>query len=1329
MKKSTIFICCFLILSLVSGQYLNAQTSINIAPSASAVTASYTAAWNNLYSINNKNIGYGSVGGGTPVLGNSETWGTWSDNRPASQWLRYEWSNPMDINKTVICFWCDNASANAGDGVALPSDWKIQYWDNSLSDWVDVSLLEGQSYALNIDKPNTVEFASVNTTKLQVVMNASTNGTSYAAVGVTEWEAYSIVEGPVISTNTNAIILSDVQKSIVTFNIKGLNLSEDITIEVSSGLTNLQLSTQIVAKNEAESATGADVTVELLNVPASNATGSLNLTCGSLIQSLDVVISCDSQCFTEAEGNMVPDPYGFSLDGLTTWGTAPQVTSILEGADIKCGATCLLFKGEQTGVEVNDRFFAQGDHKISGWIKTNGTFETGIYANGANLSSVDITALDELKGGDAINFLLPNTGGVWEYFEFNFTVGTSAFGGCWINNDRNKTATEIYLDNWQVYDAAIITSEINGKSDYVIQPVTFNKVNLSDQFWAPRIQQNQDVTIPIALDQCYSTGRVDNFLKAAGLKEGYFSTEYTFDDTDIYKILEGMSYSVQMFPNTELEAEMDYLIDIIGSAQETDGYLYTARTAGEPGNLHSWVGINRWVNVPDLSHELYNCGHLYEAAVAHYQATGKSNLLDIAVKSADLLVDVFLKGGLTYEPGHQIVEMGLVKMSRATGNEDYLKLAKYFLDLRGNKGVMRKEYSQSHKPVIYQEEAVGHAVRAVYMYSGMADVAALTGNSAYMQAIETIWHNVVDKKYYINGGIGASHGGEAFGVNYELPNHTAYCETCASIGNVYWNHRMFLQHGDSKYYDIIERTLYNGVISGISLSGDHFFYPNPLASDAQYLFNHGSNTRQEWFGCACCPSNLCRFIPSMPGYIYAQKNDSVYINLFVEGNTKLKIGTDSVQISQITNYPWDGDVQINIDPSKTENFNVLVRVPGWAKGKPVPGDLYSYLETSGEDVVVKLNDNEIKGYTNDKGYIVLSREWNAGDRVNIHFPMSVHKTVANSKVTEDVGKVALERGPILYCLEWPDNDAVFSSVIDDAATITTVNEPDLLNGVLSLNINGKIAQDSAKQIVLKDAALKAIPYYSWDNRGIGEMAVWIPRTKDYASPLPADIENCDTITYKLIQKPFAGGTSSVYPYTVVEADVAHISDFFGISREELTSLFGSSIQYAAINSNGTADSNSTAVHPGHWFDNSGNITTWSNNSYIFSELKLNDFQFFVGQYPDVCNNGDSYKIMQALTYTPSGGERKRVVFVFNISVSSDISIGGETSNALINTYSVNNHLYIENLPLNSTICIYDICGRLILNKSLQQENFDIELNPGIKIVKINNKEIRKVIIM
>lgn len=633
--------------------------------------------------------------------------------------------------------------------------------------------------------------------------------------------------------------------------------------------------------------------------------------------------------------------------------------------------------------------------------------------------------------------------------------------------------------------------------DYPIQPVSFVSVKVTDKFWAPRIRTNQDVTIPIALGHCYSTGRVDNFKKAGGLIPGYFDTQFTFDDTDIYKIIEGAAYSLQMYPNAQLDAKIDTLIYYIGKAQEPDGYLYTARTAGKPGAMHEWVGAKRWEKDPDLSHELYNCGHLYEAAVAHYQATGKRSLLDIAIKNADLLVRDFGPGKLAYEPGHQIVEMGLAKMYRVTGKKEYLDLAKYFLDLKGH-GVSG-EYSQTHKPVIEQDEAVGHAVRAAYMYAGMADVAALLGDMNYLHAIDKIWDNVVTKKYYITGGIGATGHGEAFGKNYELPNMSAYCETCAAIANVYWNHRLFLLHGDAKYFDVLERTLYNGVISGISLSGDHFFYPNPLESVGQ----HG---RSAWFGCACCPSNVCRFMPSIPGYVYAHKDKSIYVNLFIESNGVIELGNNKITLSQKTDYPWDGKISIGVDPAKSEQFNLQIRIPGWAQNKPVPSDLYSYQNPTKENVKISVNGKEIKFVIKENGYVTISQKWKKGDKIELSFPMQIHRTIANEKVKDDLGKVSLERGPIVYCLEWPDNaDRVLNAVLDDNAAITKSDyQADKLNGVVTLLASGKSALcDADNKVIVEDKNLTAIPYYAWANRGSGEMAVWISRTVEKTRPLPS----------------------------------------------------------------------------------------------------------------------------------------------------------------------------------------------------------------------------------
>ena len=629
--------------------------------------------------------------------------------------------------------------------------------------------------------------------------------------------------------------------------------------------------------------------------------------------------------------------------------------------------------------------------------------------------------------------------------------------------------------------------------DYPIKPVPFTAVQVNDHFWAPRIRLNYKVTIPIALDQCYRTGRVDNFKIAGKLKEGKFLTEYPFDDTDIYKIIEGASYSLQTFPDKNLEARIDTLIYYIGKAQEPDGYLYTARTI-DPAHPHAWSGTKRWEKEPELSHELYDCGHLYEAATAHYLATGKRTLLDIAVKNADLLCKDFGPGKLSYEPGHQIVEMGLVKMYRVTGKKEYLDLAKYFLDIRG-KGT---EYSQDHKKVVDQTEAVGHAVRAMYMYSGMADVAAITGDQAYLHAIDMIWNDIVDYKLYLTGGIGAAGGYEGFGPKYDLPNMSAYNETCASIGEIYWNYRLFLLHGNSKYYDILERTLYNGMISGVSLSGDHFFYPNPLES-------LGQHSRSAWFGCACCPSNLCRFVPSIPGYIYATDKEKLYVNLFIGSTAIIDFNGSKLGISQTTEYPWNGNVEIEINPVKSAAFEMAIRIPGWAQNQPVPSDLYTF--ATQDQTLFTLSVNEKPAlYQMVNGYAIIKREWKKGDVISLNLPMPVRRIIANEKITADRGKIALQRGPIIYCAEWPDikDGHVLNLILDNNTVLKTEFKPKILNGIEIITGEAKSAKRTMDNKIEESSSnFLAIPYYAWANRGPGEMVVWFATQPASTRPLPA----------------------------------------------------------------------------------------------------------------------------------------------------------------------------------------------------------------------------------
>ena len=631
--------------------------------------------------------------------------------------------------------------------------------------------------------------------------------------------------------------------------------------------------------------------------------------------------------------------------------------------------------------------------------------------------------------------------------------------------------------------------------DYAIQGIPFNMVSLNDGFWLPKIETNRTITIPSSFQKCEETGRVENFILASGAKKGKFLTVYPFDDTDIYKTIEGAAFSMTVHPDKALDRYVDSLIAIVAAAQEPDGYLYTARTI-DPAHPHDWSGSERWVKESELSHELYNSGHLFEAAAAHFIATGKSNLLNIALKNANLLVQVFGPGKRDDAPGHEIVEMGLVRLYRITGEKKYLDLAKFFIDCRGKIPNSKQFYSQNHIPFVQQTEAVGHAVRAAYLYSGVADVAALTGNKEYIDAIDKIWENTVTKKFYITGGIGALHAGEAFGADYELPNLTAYNETCAAIANVYWNYRMFLLHGDAKYIDVLERSLYNNVISGIGLDGKTFFYPNPLESNAKYAFNYGNKlSREPWFDCSCCPTNLCRFMASVPGYIYAQKQEDIYVNLFIGSKTTFKLQKTSVVLSQQSNYPWEGNVSIQVNPTKKTDFSLCLRIPGWARNQPVPGDLYRYVASTPEEIVVKVNGKAV-AYTTREGYAVISRQWKKGDKVEYTLPMNIHRVEANEKVKDDRGKIAIERGPVVYCLEGIDNNNNLNTIIlPDNAPLSVKFQPAKLNGINEISgeaIVLEIATDGLS-VLTKKQPFTAIPYYAWSNRGINQMKVWLPR--------------------------------------------------------------------------------------------------------------------------------------------------------------------------------------------------------------------------------------------
>ena len=647
------------------------------------------------------------------------------------------------------------------------------------------------------------------------------------------------------------------------------------------------------------------------------------------------------------------------------------------------------------------------------------------------------------------------------------------------------------------------------QKDYSIRAVDFTKVKLNDHFWLPRIEINRTITIPASFTRCENTGRVNNFVMA-GNRNGKFCTKYPFDDTDIYKTIEGASYSLAMHPDLKLLAYIDSLITIIGKAQESDGYLYTARTIN-PAAAHDWSGKERWEKERELSHELYNAGHLYEAAAAHYLATKKTNLLNIALKNADLVCSVFGPGRKSVAPGHEIVEMGLVKLYRITGKKEYLNTAKFFIEARGTyTGYNAKSddpwqngsYWQDDKPVALQEEAEGHAVRAGYLYSAVADVAALTGDDSLLHAIDKIWENVVNKKMYVQGSVGAKGDGERYGNNYELPNASAYNETCAAIANVYWNQRMFLLHGDSKYIDVLEKTLYNGLISGIGLDGKSFFYTNAMqvqlsvAKQNPNGFTNGEVevSRSGWFECSCCPTNLVRLIPSVPGYMYAQKGTDIYANLFISGSADIMVGKTRVEMIQQNNYPWNGALVFLVNPSKPAVFNLKIRIPGWARNEAIPSDLYYFKNNSEKKAVITINGLPVD-YSIENGYAVLNRNWKKGDKVELDLPMEVKRVVANEILTEDRGKIALQMGPVIYCAEWADNGARTSNIILPAeAQFTTAFMPELLNGVAVLKTNVlKVEADSITgNVQTVKRPFTAIPYYAWANRGKGEMQVWIP---------------------------------------------------------------------------------------------------------------------------------------------------------------------------------------------------------------------------------------------
>ena len=632
--------------------------------------------------------------------------------------------------------------------------------------------------------------------------------------------------------------------------------------------------------------------------------------------------------------------------------------------------------------------------------------------------------------------------------------------------------------------------------NYPITAVPSSAVKVTGGFWAPKLETNRTVTIPHIFDQNEITGRTDNLRKGAGLKTGEYQGR-RFNDTDVYKIIEAASFSLINHPDPALSAKVDDLIGIIAKAQQPDGYLMPARTIN-PQKPAPGLGLERWEYENTGSHETYNAGHLIDAAVTHFMATGNKSLLNVATKNADLLRSVFGPTARVDAPGHEIVEMALVRLYKITNDRRYFDLAKFFLDTRGTNHTASKDYvedswklyndrpyRQDDKPLTQQTIGEGHAVRGVYVYSAMADMAAMANDAAYNAAIDRIWQDVYSKRTYITGGLGSVGGTEAFGAEYSLPNRTAYTETCASVGAIMWNHRMFLKSGDSKYLDAFEQTLYNGLLSGVSLKGDTFFYQNPLEANASagrggstVAASANGDRRTPYFDVACCPANLARLIAQVPGLIYSTRPSprsgqaaEVFVNLFVDSEADVTLNGAKVHIKQTTNYPWDGKVTIAVSADRAVSLKVNVRQPGWAGVSPFSTDLYTFADA--------------KPVTRTPGWTTHTVA--AGRtvvRLAAQYDMPVRRVIANANLKEDAGKTAIMRGPIVYAFEGVDNNGKALDIsVPDAVQFTAVPQKELLGGVTTL---------TAK---VGERTITAIPYFAWANRGRGEMAVWIAASR------------------------------------------------------------------------------------------------------------------------------------------------------------------------------------------------------------------------------------------
>jgi DUF1680 family protein len=638
-----------------------------------------------------------------------------------------------------------------------------------------------------------------------------------------------------------------------------------------------------------------------------------------------------------------------------------------------------------------------------------------------------------------------------------------------------------------------ITAVLPAQAQLLIQrfePVRFSQVNITDQFWKPKMDKVATATLNACIVQTEDkTGRIRNFEKVArklnGATDNVTHEGIYYDDSDVYKAIEAMAYSLKNHPDAAIEQKADAWIDRIAAAQLPDGYLNT---------YYTLTGLDkRWTDME--KHEDYCAGHLMEAAVAYNNTTGKRKLLDVAIRLANHIDSTFRIPNRHWVSGHQEIELALMRLYHQTNQDRYLKLADWFLQQRGHgygKGKIWDQwkdpkYCQDDVPVKDQKEITGHAVRAMYQYTGAADVAAATNDPGYLGAMTSVWEDVVYRNMYLTGGIGSSGQNEGFSDDFDLPNASAYCETCASVGMVFWNQRMNLLTGESKYIDVLERSLYNGALDGLSLSGDRFFYGNPLSSV-------GNNARSEWFGTACCPSNIARLVASLGDYVYGQSAQGIWVNLFVASNTTIQLGKTSVPLQLETNYPWEGTVQLTVNPAKKVTYALHIRIPGWAENVPVPGKLYRFTDTDAAKAEIRLNGKPIS-YQTEKGYAVLDRTWQKGDVVEVKLPMPVRQVAAQTDVKADQDRVALQRGPLVYCVEGADNDGrAWNMLVPDKATFSTKPYQVLTESVIAIQANVAVVEPSPDglSVQIKPKTITAIPYYTWANRGKSPMQVWLP---------------------------------------------------------------------------------------------------------------------------------------------------------------------------------------------------------------------------------------------